>query len=112
MNICPVCGFRGLAAPPTDFIICPCCGTEFGYDDNNRSHDELRQAWLRDGARWFSEYTGPPRGWNPYGQLLRAGMAHRVGTGLAHRVGAPRDVTTTKAPRLPGRFVRAELKYA
>ena len=30
MNLCPVCGYRGLEAPPANFLICPCCGTEFG----------------------------------------------------------------------------------
>ena len=78
MSICPVCGFRGLPAPPTDFIICPCCGTEFGYDDFTHTHEQLRAAWLHNGAHWFSEFTGPPHGWNPYSQLLRAGLIQRM----------------------------------
>jgi hypothetical protein len=67
-NMCPVCGF-GLDFPPEDFNICPCCGTEFGYDDASRSYSELRKRWLRDGALWWSQYLTPPLGWDPWEQI-------------------------------------------
>ena len=58
-----------------DFAICPSCGTQFGYDDANRSYDELRQNWIDAGALWFSPTDPPANGWNGYRQLLRAGLA-------------------------------------
>ena len=39
--MCPVCGFVGLAVSPYNeagggsFEICPCCGFEFGFDDDS-----------------------------------------------------------------------------
>lgn len=78
---CPVCGFDGLGAPHRDrlgcasFDICPCCGTEFGYDDASRSHADLRRAWRQGGARWRSRSSPPPAGWNPAEQMKRAGFA-------------------------------------
>ena len=77
---CPVCGFAGLLNPPYDghgcasFDICPCCGTEYGYDDSTKSHAELRRAWLATGAPWRSSATPPPPGWNPQVQLREAGF--------------------------------------
>ena len=76
-HTCPVCAYA-LADPPTDFAICPCCGTEFGLDDFEASHDALRRDWLARGAPWFSRYTQPPRGWSPLLQLLKAGLGYEV----------------------------------
>jgi hypothetical protein len=101
MNMCPVCGYRGLEEPPADFVICPCCGTEFGYDDFGTSHEDLRTQWIRAGARWFSDYTRPPRDWNPYAQLLNAGLAHDVRTPLATA-----GLTTRRVDVRPRHFVR------
>jgi len=72
---CPVCGYDNLSHPPRDYMICPCCGTEFGNDDFELSHNELRKEWILDGARWFSDHTPPPPGWNPTTQLIKAGLA-------------------------------------
>jgi hypothetical protein len=80
MNTCPVCGYDRLTRPPADFYICPCCGTEFGNDDFETSHAELRGRWLRNHAPWFSRATPPPPYWNAYGQLRRAGLLS-VGVG-------------------------------
>ena len=72
---CPVCGYLGLAEPPYDkygcasFDICPCCGTEFGYDDNKESHNSLRLRWVKKGMLWFSSSTTPPTNWSPLVQL-------------------------------------------
>jgi hypothetical protein len=73
VNICPVCGFR-LMYPATDHRICPCCGTEFGYDDAGRSHEELREVWVENGARWWSPVDPTPPGWNPREQLTNLEM--------------------------------------
>lgn len=75
MYQCPVCAYAGMQRPPADYAICPCCGTEFGYEDVNRSHDELRQDWINAGVPWFSQGTQPPQGWNGYRQLLQNGLA-------------------------------------
>lgn len=78
--LCPVCGYDQLETPPKDefgcstFEICPCCGTEFGYDDSNKSYLELRKEWVNAGAKWFSDYNRPSEGWNPYKQLKKVGF--------------------------------------
>lgn len=69
---CPVCYFPDMHEPPQQYNICECCGTEFGLDDEFRSHAELRLEWLTNGAKWFFE-TPPPH-WNPYTQLFRANV--------------------------------------
>jgi predicted RNA-binding Zn-ribbon protein involved in translation (DUF1610 family) len=80
-NVCPVCGFTGLAEPAYDehrsasFEICPCCGTEFGNDDATRSHADLRAAWLAGGARWYSRAVAPPPDWRAMDQLRAAGLS-------------------------------------
>jgi hypothetical protein len=77
---CPVCGFHDLAEPPYDelgcptYAICPCCGTEFGYDDATAKHRELRARWVSNGMPWWSRHTGPPQGWDPRRQLTEANM--------------------------------------
>ena len=74
MNTCPICGYDRMTRPPADFYICPCCGTEFGNDDFETSHAELRRRWLQSGAPWFSYATPRPPLWNQYEQLSRAGL--------------------------------------
>jgi hypothetical protein len=63
--------FDRLPYPPADYHICPCCSTEFGSDDAQFSHAQLREMWLAGGAAWF--FGRPPHGWNPWLQLIRAG---------------------------------------
>src|SRR5580704_6839377 len=46
---CPVCGYGGLYRPPRDYYTCPCCGTEFGYDDYAQDPQELRRRWVASG---------------------------------------------------------------
>lgn len=73
---CPVCGYPSMTEPPTDYYICPSCGTEFGNDDTVFTYDELRTVWLEKGPVWFSRATEPPPDWNPYAQLFRAGLGY------------------------------------
>lgn len=68
--ICPVCGYNQLRYPPEDYTICPSCGTEFGYHDFSKSHEELRNLWFANGAYWHSSIISKPKNWNPYLQLL------------------------------------------
>jgi hypothetical protein len=67
---CPVCGY-GMEVPPENYNICSCCGVEFGYNDVGRSHRELRDIWISEGAKWWSEYNPPPQGWDPIVQLRK-----------------------------------------
>lgn len=57
---------------PQDYNICPCCGTEFGNDDEQRTTAELRSYWVSTGAKWF--YKDAPAMWNPWFQLVMAGV--------------------------------------
>jgi hypothetical protein len=66
--LCPVCGY-GMAEEPSNFNICPSCGTEFGYHDANVSINTLRATWLRNGAKWWSSTDVEPNGWDPYSQV-------------------------------------------
>ncbi len=70
---CPVCGFDQMPYSPSRHEICPCCGTEFGYDDFARSHRELRNTWLAQGGLWFSPVHPQPPNWNPFLQVIMAG---------------------------------------
>lgn len=71
---CPVCAYPKLTEPPLNFSICPSCGTEFENDDYDRTHEDLRRAWLAKGAPWFSRATLPPPNWSGLKQLLKAGQ--------------------------------------
>lgn len=73
---CPVCAFQDLPYPPQDYHVCPCCGTEFGNDDAEFTHWQLREMWVAAGARWF--FRNPPDGWNPWGQLIEGGMKYSL----------------------------------
>jgi hypothetical protein len=61
---------------PNNYHICPCCSTEFGNDDAEFSHNQLREMWIAGGANWF--FNRPPTGWNPWLQLLKAGLGSYI----------------------------------
>jgi|RhiMetdeSRZDD1v2_1073273.scaffolds.fasta_scaffold1213880_2 hypothetical protein len=67
---CPVCLYPDLPFAPKDHNICPSCGTEFGYDDASKSWADLREQWMNSGAKWFSDATPKPDGWDAYKQLF------------------------------------------
>lgn len=74
-HTCPVCGYS--SDPefyPRDHDICGCCGTEFGYDDRVLTYGQLRLRWMRGGFPWFDPEEPQPLRWNPYQQLLQAGL--------------------------------------
>jgi hypothetical protein len=73
---CPVCFFDKLPYPPVDYHICPCCGTEFGNDDAEFSHNQLREMWIAGGANWFFGHA--PEHWNPWAQLIWNGYEFAV----------------------------------
>ena len=73
-NFCPVCGYDGLEDGVVSGEICSSCGTEFGYSDFQRTHEELRQKWIgKNHAQWWSRYTPVPSGWSPVNQLRNIG---------------------------------------
>lgn len=101
---CPVCGYPGLDAPPyanigappyvvrggppyalelgaPSYDVCPCCGFEFGNDDDpgtvarGLSFEEYRLEWIAGGCRWFVSGAITPEGWSPGRQLAEAGIA-------------------------------------
>lgn len=78
--MCPVCGYADLSEPAYDddgcasFEICPSCGTEFGYDDANKSVETLRQEWLAGGARRWSKEVHLPVDWSGVKQLEESGL--------------------------------------
>jgi predicted RNA-binding Zn-ribbon protein involved in translation (DUF1610 family) len=95
MYICPVCGYDRLREPADDFLICPSCGTQFGYTDANRSHAELRDIWEHSGMVWFSRRLPQPLDWNPIKQLENLG--HRVLTSGYNTVGTTEEANSVLA---------------
>jgi hypothetical protein len=76
--MCPVCGYPELTEPPRvagsggSYEICPSCGFEFGYtdDDLGFSYDTWRAKWIAEGMRWDPSDVEPaPDGWDPIEQL-------------------------------------------
>jgi hypothetical protein len=73
---CPVCAFPYMEAAPRNYEICPCCGTEFGNDDEFRTHDQIRAQWIQNGLPWF--FRTPPINWNPWLQLLQGNHLNSI----------------------------------
>ena len=81
-HTCPVCGWPELHEPPrresggASFEICPCCGFEFGFDDDDqgRTYKQARARWIDGGMTWWSTSRPAPPGWHPAPQLARAGL--------------------------------------
>jgi hypothetical protein len=76
--LCPVCGYT-LSVAPTDFEICPSCGTEFGTNDQDWTYEQLRSAWLANGAQWWSNSHPVPDNWNPIAQVLWVSRLQSIG---------------------------------
>lgn len=82
--ICPVCGFDGLLEPAYNeqgsgsFEICPSCGFEYGYDDDDLgvTHEEHLAQWLAAGAEWFDP-EARPADWDLATQLARVGLVRQ-----------------------------------
>ncbi len=93
---CPCCGYPELESPAyslalqppflhdisppycqylgePSYDVCPCCGFEFGFDDepdtaSPQSFEEYRGEWIRDGCQWF-DLSKKPGEWNLEMQL-------------------------------------------
>lgn len=73
--ICKVCGYDygdyiwGEDGKIPSFEICPCCGTEFGYEDASEvAIVSQRQRWLDSGKKWFLS-NKKPQNWDSLNQL-------------------------------------------
>jgi hypothetical protein len=81
-HTCPVCGWPKLHEPPrhetggASFEICPCCGFEFGFDDDDQglTYEQARARWIAGGMRWWSRARPAPFDWNAERQLSDAGF--------------------------------------
>ena len=71
---CPVCGYFDPENPPVDSAICASCGTQFGYHDAARTHEELRRQWIDRGCPWSHPRIPQPPFWFPELQLEEAGL--------------------------------------
>lgn len=77
--VCPVCGWPELHEAPrstsgaASFELCPCCGFEFGYDDDDQglTYEQARTRWMGGGMKWWSTTRPPPEGWDAAQQLAR-----------------------------------------
>lgn len=69
-NYCRVCGLYSEDLPwgadgnTPSYLICHCCGVEFGYEDSTiESIKKYRMVWLGKGSIWFrSKYK--PENWD------------------------------------------------
>jgi hypothetical protein len=53
------------------FDFCPCCGTEFGYQDATlEAAQARRRQWADDGYSWKDD-SRMPAGWNVARQISR-----------------------------------------
>ncbi len=67
---CRICGLKQADPPwgedgnsPT-YVICDCCGVEFGYEDSTtKAVQRFRELWLERGAPWFRQ-EAKPVGWD------------------------------------------------
>jgi hypothetical protein len=77
---CVVCYYDGLYDPPYDVRgiasdeICPCCGFQFGFDDDGFTGQTekchaWREKWIANGNKWFSQGRKIPDGCNLEEQL-------------------------------------------
>jgi len=80
-NFCPVCGFDQLKERvnnnSSSYEICPCCGFEFGFDDDlkGNNYEIYRENWIEDGAQWFIKKQRPEN-WSLKQQLLNINILY------------------------------------
>ena len=74
---CRICGLNLGFEPWTDngacptHEICPCCGADFGYDDETPAiAKKYRDDWLKKGASWFCP-NEKPENWSLEKQLTQ-----------------------------------------
>ena len=106
-HTCLVCGFSGDDEfYPRNYMICGCCGTEFGYDDRVLTNRDLRLRWIKHGFPWFDVDEPKPHGWDPYQQLEKAGFGTDL-LELLSPVGNTSDTTIAVPPSSGTRYVNS-----
>jgi hypothetical protein len=98
--------------PAVPYNICPCCGTEFGVDDQKTTHHDLRLAWIRLGMPWFDDITSPPPKWSAAAQLIDAGYGKDLIAPIASATRSEQQVIDILLPRSPLWSVSSDLPYA
>ncbi|RYG64739.1 hypothetical protein EON80_18670 [bacterium] len=75
LNLCRVCGLELDFAPwgedgdTPSYDFCPCCDTEFGFEDSSYEAVKSQRAqWLQGGANW-NEPQEKPQDWDLADQL-------------------------------------------
>lgn len=76
-HVCLVCGYPDLEHAPRgregggSFEICPCCGYQYGVDDDDRqvTPEAWRAGWVKEGMLWWSRGIAAPEGWDARAQL-------------------------------------------
>jgi hypothetical protein len=72
LKICRVCGFDngflvwGNDGKTPSYEICPCCGCEFGFDDDGHASTDpkhYRKEWIDSGTKW-NVSRNKPKNWN------------------------------------------------
>ena len=66
MIYCPICGFGPWDEPIASCDICPCCFTEYGFDDTK----DRQGKWIKE--KWFENKDFLPDNWDPDLQLNNA----------------------------------------
>ena len=92
--ICPVCGYDRLPEPPHDeqgcptYVVCPCCGFEFGFDDDSEGHtySTYWQHWIDQGFPFFNAKKRPAN-WNI--RTMKRQLENTVNGNLHNRQVAP-----------------------
>jgi hypothetical protein len=82
-NFCTICGLDQGGSPwgedgkTPSFVICECCGVEFGYEDCLlEGIRKYRNEWLQAGSQWH-EPKYKPLNWNLDEQLQQINQLYR-----------------------------------
>ncbi|WP_206171040.1 hypothetical protein [Phragmitibacter flavus] len=113
MPQCPVCGFANLKEPPRaasgggSYEICPCCGFQFGVDDDDRglTDEQAREAWVAKGMPWKSKSRKAPEGWDAAEQVQNF-LQPKKKRPTVKKPGAKAKTVNAKVEKSPSRKVR------
>ncbi len=81
---------------PIQFV-CPCCGFEFGNDDDpgtakGSAFEEYRDEWIKRGAPWFSPHL-KPENWSVTKQWIGQAFDKIEGATSKHPIAGAHDST-------------------
>jgi len=109
-TVCPVCGYS-MEQSPSDYNICPSCGTEFGYDDLAQTFEELRREWWNAGPKWWSPVDTQPPDWDPARQVLSGiWLSHLVDSTVPIPSGQLLSQAHALPEHLTGAFYHPQIK--